>query len=116
MKYLCEGLPLVNTDWSKWSLAFCDERVVPEDSEDSTFGTYSRQLIPKTQLTKEQFVVIKQGVSGKSIISFFVGTLIDSACNTPLVSISLILYVGKALILIYHGAPLWVRKYIPYYE
>ncbi|XP_045455199.1 6-phosphogluconolactonase [Melitaea cinxia] len=65
VKYLCEGLPLVNTDWSKWSLAFCDERVVPEDSEDSTFGTYSRQLIPKTQLTKEQFVVIKQGVSAE---------------------------------------------------
>ncbi|CAH2098101.1 unnamed protein product [Euphydryas editha] len=65
VKYLCEGLPLINTDWSKWSIAFCDERVVPEDSDDSTFGTYSRQLIPKTQLTKEQFIVIKQGVSAE---------------------------------------------------
>lgn len=65
VKYLCEGLPTVDTDWSKWVLAFCDERVVPEDSDDSTFGTYKRQLIPKTQLKESQFVVIKQGVSGR---------------------------------------------------
>ncbi|KAL0811136.1 hypothetical protein ABMA28_010396 [Loxostege sticticalis] len=65
VKYLCEGLPTVDTDWSKWVLAFCDERVVPEDSDDSTFGTYKRQLIPKTQLKESQFVVIKQGVSAE---------------------------------------------------
>ncbi|XP_026491965.2 6-phosphogluconolactonase [Vanessa tameamea] len=65
VKYLCEGLPGINTDWSKWVLAFCDERVVPEDSEDSTFGTYNRQLIPKTELTKDQFIVIKQGVTAE---------------------------------------------------
>ncbi|CAK1589818.1 unnamed protein product [Parnassius mnemosyne] len=63
VKYLCEGLPQVNTDWSKWTLAFCDERVVPEDSEDSTFGCYKKQLIPKTELDTNQFIVIKQGVT-----------------------------------------------------
>ncbi|XP_041971412.1 6-phosphogluconolactonase [Aricia agestis] len=63
VKYLCEGLPELETDWSKWVLAFCDERVVPEDSEDSTFGTYCKQLIPKTPLDKSQFIAIKQGVS-----------------------------------------------------
>ncbi|CAG4966257.1 unnamed protein product [Colias eurytheme] len=65
LKYLCEGLPQVNTDWSKWVLAFCDERVVPEDSEDSTFGVYKRGLIPKTMLNESQFITIKQGVSAE---------------------------------------------------
>ncbi|OWR51320.1 6-phosphogluconolactonase [Danaus plexippus plexippus] len=65
VKYLCEGLPKVDTDWSKWVLAFCDERVVPEDSEDSTFGTYEKQLIPKTNLSRNQFLIIKQGVSAE---------------------------------------------------
>ncbi|XP_072946587.1 6-phosphogluconolactonase [Epargyreus clarus] len=65
VKYLCESLPRVNTDWSKWVLAFCDERVVPEDSEDSTFGTYDKQLVPKTDLKRSQFIAIKQGVTAE---------------------------------------------------
>lgn len=64
VKYLCQGLPKVDTDWSKWTLAFCDERLVPEDNADSTFGIYKKELIPKTALDESQFVVIKQGVSG----------------------------------------------------
>ncbi|XP_013186356.1 6-phosphogluconolactonase [Amyelois transitella] len=63
VKYLCESLPRIDTEWSKWVLAFCDERVVPEDSEDSTFGTYKRQLLPKTDLNESQFIVIKPGVT-----------------------------------------------------
>lgn len=65
VKYLCEALPHVDTDWSKWVLAFCDERVVPEDSEDSTFGAYHKMLIPKTKLNRNQFITIKQGVSAQ---------------------------------------------------
>ncbi|CAH0403480.1 unnamed protein product [Chilo suppressalis] len=65
VKYLCEGLPKLDTEWSKWVLAFCDERVVAEDSDDSTFGTYKRQLIPRTGLKDEQFITIKQGVSAE---------------------------------------------------
>ncbi|XP_063545515.1 6-phosphogluconolactonase [Cydia strobilella] len=65
LKFLCEGLPKVNTVWSKWTLAFCDERVVPEDNEDSTFGVYKTELLPKTELKEEQFVVLKQGVSAE---------------------------------------------------
>lgn len=61
---LCECLQTVDTEWSKWVVAFCDERVVPENSEDSTFGTYKRELIPKTKLVEKQFIKIKQGVSG----------------------------------------------------
>lgn len=64
MNYLWECLPRVATEWSQWVVAFCDERVVPENSEDSTFGTYKRELIPQTKLTANQFITIKQGVSG----------------------------------------------------
>ncbi|CAH4029751.1 6-phosphogluconolactonase [Pieris brassicae] len=78
VKYLIEGLPKVDTDWSKWVLAFCDERIVPEDSEDSTFGVYSRQLIPKTLLDKKQFITIKQGVSAKEAARDYTEKLTDA--------------------------------------
>ncbi|XP_059062720.1 6-phosphogluconolactonase [Achroia grisella] len=65
VKYLSESLPRVDTDWSKWVLAFCDERVVGEDSDDSTFGTYKRQLLPKTGLKAAQFIVMKQGITAQ---------------------------------------------------
>ncbi|GAB0087883.1 6-phosphogluconolactonase [Sergentomyia squamirostris] len=58
VKYLCTGLPQIQTDWSKWKLSFCDERYVPVDSEDSTFGLYRQSLIPATPLTDEQFLQI----------------------------------------------------------
>uniref|UniRef100_A0A7G3AA34 6-phosphogluconolactonase n=1 Tax=Lutzomyia longipalpis TaxID=7200 RepID=A0A7G3AA34_LUTLO len=58
VKYLAAGLPHIQTDWSKWKLFFCDERYVPVDSADSTFGLYRQTLIPATSLTEEQFVQI----------------------------------------------------------
>ncbi|XP_049881370.1 6-phosphogluconolactonase isoform X2 [Pectinophora gossypiella] len=65
IKYLSEGLPKVTTDWSKWVLTFCDERVVPEDSDDSTFGVYKRSLLPKTDLKESQFITLKQGLTAE---------------------------------------------------
>ncbi|CAB3237784.1 unnamed protein product [Arctia plantaginis] len=65
VKYLKESLPKVDTEWSEWVLAFCDERVVPEDNEDSTFGTYKKELLPNIPLKESQFVTIKQGVTAK---------------------------------------------------
>lgn len=37
-KYLCQTLPNINTEWSKWTIFFCDERYVPENDLESTFG------------------------------------------------------------------------------
>ncbi|KAF9806590.1 hypothetical protein SFRURICE_012127 [Spodoptera frugiperda] len=65
LNYLCECLQTVDTDWSNWVVAFCDERLVPENDDDSTFGTYKRELIPKTKLVEQQFIKIKQGVSAQ---------------------------------------------------
>lgn len=59
MKYLSSGLPTISTEWSKWRIFFCDERYVPVESGDSTFGTYKRGLLPFVPaLTDEQFVNI----------------------------------------------------------
>lgn len=65
VKYLCTGLPNIDTDWSKWILLFCDERLVPEDSEDSTFGAYKKDFLPKVPLKENQFIRIKQGVTAQ---------------------------------------------------
>lgn len=55
VKYVCTGLPTITTDWAKWRIFFCDERLVPEDSPDSTYGTYTRELLPCVpQLKKHQ--------------------------------------------------------------
>lgn len=37
-KYLCQCLPKINTEWTKWTVFFCDERYVPENDAESTFG------------------------------------------------------------------------------
>nr|CAI5853492.1 unnamed protein product [Callosobruchus analis] len=62
--FLATGLPKVKTDFTKWRIFFCDERVVPEDDADSTYGTYKRGLIDsgKVNLKPDQFITIKQGV------------------------------------------------------
>lgn len=65
MSFLSTGLLTIKTDFSKWQIFFCDERVVPFDDDDSTFGVYKKALIGKLNLTEDQFVKIKQGVSGK---------------------------------------------------
>lgn len=55
---LAEVLPTVSTDWSKWVLFFCDERVVPFDNGDSTYGQYKTKVMGTVPLTEEQFIKI----------------------------------------------------------
>uniref|UniRef100_A0A0K8SQJ7 6-phosphogluconolactonase n=1 Tax=Lygus hesperus TaxID=30085 RepID=A0A0K8SQJ7_LYGHE len=56
--FLSKGLSNIKTDWSNWVLAFCDERVVPFDNQDSTYGVYVAALCENGPLKKEQFVII----------------------------------------------------------
>lgn len=59
VKYLCNGLPKIATDWSKWQLFFCDERYVADSDIDSTFGAYKDLLVKKVEkLSADQFVTI----------------------------------------------------------
>ncbi|CAD6208497.1 GSCOCG00010497001-RA-CDS [Cotesia congregata] len=58
IKFLAEGLPSITTDWSKWRFFFCDERIVPFDNEDSTYGQYKASLMGKIPITEDQFITI----------------------------------------------------------
>lgn len=66
VKFLVQGLQSIETDFNKWTIFFCDERVVPENDKDSTFGVYKTELIGKVGLTESQFVKIKQGISAEN--------------------------------------------------
>ena len=59
-KFLCEGLPKIKCrDWTRWRLFFCDERLVPEDNSDSTWGVYKSGLCKLLPLTEDQFLTVK---------------------------------------------------------
>ncbi|KAI5700982.1 hypothetical protein M8J76_002418 [Diaphorina citri] len=60
IKALAEDiLPKVRTDFSKWRIFFCDERMVPYDHPESTFGVYKKLLLGKFPgLTEESFVPV----------------------------------------------------------
>lgn len=62
--FLSKGLQKISTDWSKWKLFFCDERVVPLDNSDSNFGVYKAALIGVVPLAEEQFVKINPHLPG----------------------------------------------------
>ncbi|KAF2899089.1 hypothetical protein ILUMI_07078 [Ignelater luminosus] len=61
--FLINGLPKITTDFSKWKIFFNDERVVPIDDPDSTFGAYKKDLVGKIPISEDQFVQIKQGLT-----------------------------------------------------
>ncbi|XP_065162519.1 6-phosphogluconolactonase [Atheta coriaria] len=50
-------------DYAKWKIFFCDERLVPVDDSDSTYGAYIQGFQGKVAIKPEQFVTIKQGLS-----------------------------------------------------
>ncbi|KAK0180670.1 hypothetical protein PV327_003029 [Microctonus hyperodae] len=58
IQFLAEGLPKITTDWTKWRFFFCDERIVPFDSNDSTYGQYKLHLMDKLPIIPEQFITI----------------------------------------------------------
>ncbi|XP_026285381.1 6-phosphogluconolactonase [Frankliniella occidentalis] len=58
VNFLSAGLSKITTDWSKWRLFFCDERVVPSESPDSTYGAYRKSLIGTVPLSENQFIQI----------------------------------------------------------
>ncbi|XP_043217863.1 6-phosphogluconolactonase-like [Amphibalanus amphitrite] len=65
VNFLAAGLPTISTDWSLWHVLFCDERVVPFNSDDSTFGVYRRQLKSNggaLPLTESQFLCVDPGL------------------------------------------------------
>lgn len=64
--FLVQGLPKITSQFDKWIIYFCDERVVPENDSESTFGLYKKALIENgiVNLKEHQFITLKQNVSG----------------------------------------------------
>ncbi|KAJ8926154.1 hypothetical protein NQ314_021497 [Rhamnusium bicolor] len=62
--FLTIGLPKIKTDFSKWRIFFCDERLVPADDPESTFGLYKSKLVDSkaVNLKEEQFDMLLLGM------------------------------------------------------
>jgi len=41
-----DGLPKITTEWGAWKIFLCDERLVPVENDESTYGLYKRKLFP----------------------------------------------------------------------
>jgi len=76
-KFLVAGLPKIATDWTRWRLFFCDERLVPEDSPDSTWGVYQAGLLQVTPLTRDQFLVVNTGLEPEAAARDYQAQLVD---------------------------------------
>ena len=65
---LATVLPKVVTDWKKWRFFFCDERLVPFDDSESTFGVYRRKLIQNfASINEQQFVTIDESLPQQQV-------------------------------------------------
>jgi len=82
-KFLCAGLPKIDTEWSKWRLFFCDERLVPESSEDSTWGLFKSKLIPVTKLEESQFLTVNTDLSPLEAAKNYQEKLVEVMGNPP---------------------------------
>eukprot|EP00088_Acartia_fossae_P017930 TRINITY_DN20282_c0_g1_i10.p1 TRINITY_DN20282_c0_g1~~TRINITY_DN20282_c0_g1_i10.p1 ORF type:complete len:250 (+),score=64.66 TRINITY_DN20282_c0_g1_i10:64-813(+) len=89
-KFLCEGLPKIDTEWSRWRLFFCDERLVPEDSADSTWGLYKSKLLPVTPLKEDQFLLVNTSLSPVEAAKDYQEKLLKT-CGSPAPSLHLLL-------------------------
>uniref|UniRef100_A0A2P2I5T2 6-phosphogluconolactonase n=1 Tax=Hirondellea gigas TaxID=1518452 RepID=A0A2P2I5T2_9CRUS len=58
IKFVCNEVPSITTDWSSWRLLLCDERMVPLTSPDSTLAAYIDGLVSATPLTQQQFLAV----------------------------------------------------------
>jgi len=83
VKFLCAGLPSIKTDWSRWRLFFCDERLVPEESPDSTWGAYKSGLIPVTPLTESNFLVVNTSLDAVEAAADYQLNLIQHCGGNP---------------------------------
>lgn len=62
---LTNVLPRLQTDLTKWRFYFCDERMVPIDNLESTYGTYLKQFTDlQIPIDSNQFIKINEHLPG----------------------------------------------------
>lgn len=61
---LSKELPAVaDLDCSRWLVGFCDERLVPFDDPESTYGLYKKQLFPHINIPEERVLAVNPSLS-----------------------------------------------------
>ena len=76
-KFLISGLATIQTDWARWRLFFCDERLVPVEDGDSTWGLYKSGLCGSTPLKEDQFLTVKTDLDPASAASDYQKRLLE---------------------------------------
>lgn len=91
--FLVAGLPRVKSNFAKWRIFFCDERLVPVDDPDSTFGVYKKQLVDTqvVNLKADQFVTVTQGVSAEEAAQLYEADIKKYVLGNPLPQFDLLL-------------------------
>ncbi|GJQ71273.1 hypothetical protein Trydic_g11012 [Trypoxylus dichotomus] len=72
LTYFTNSVLSMQEDFGKWKIFFCDERVVPEDDKDSTYGTVKRGLLTKRKFNEEQFIKISPGLSASDAAAEYI--------------------------------------------
>ncbi|XP_076866138.1 6-phosphogluconolactonase isoform X2 [Brachyhypopomus gauderio] len=79
---LSKELPAVpNLDCSRWLVGFCDERFVPEDDPESTYGLYKNQFFTKVNIPEERILAIDPSLPVQECAEDYAGKL-RKAFNT----------------------------------
>jgi len=74
-KFLCQALPSLTTDWSKWFIFFCDERIVPFNDPESTYGVYMEKLLGIVPIQDEQVVKINPDLQAAAAATDYSGKI-----------------------------------------
>ncbi|GAB6021916.1 hypothetical protein CHUAL_006079 [Chamberlinius hualienensis] len=64
--YLCQILPTIKSDWSKWLIFFCDERLVPFDDSESTYGVYRQKLFGLIPIEENNVIKVDVSLSAQT--------------------------------------------------
>ncbi|CAG2108581.1 unnamed protein product [Medioppia subpectinata] len=61
---LARAVPQMVTEWRKWRLFLCDERLVPVDDPENTFGVYRSVVLPLIpELAADQFLAVDHSLA-----------------------------------------------------
>lgn len=65
-------LPTLQVNWKKVRFFFCDERIVPFDDPESTFGCYWKALEGVIPIEKDQFIEIDTTLDGDEVAKKYI--------------------------------------------
>ncbi|XP_054615758.1 6-phosphogluconolactonase [Dunckerocampus dactyliophorus] len=87
-----ELLAVAGLDCSKWVVGFCDERVVPFDNPDSTYGLYKNLLFSKVNIPEDGILSIEASLPVDECAEDYARTLKKAfpECDVPVFDVLLL--------------------------